>query len=85
VDELLAYLNNLPTAEQRDYAGRCNTTTGYLRKACSAGQKLGADLCIALERESGGAVRCEKMRPDVDWGYLRATTKTASEHNNAAA
>ena len=32
-----------------------------------------ADRCPAIERITGGAVRCEQLRPDVDWAYLRAT------------
>ncbi len=46
---------------------------GYLRKAISAGQKISAETCIRLERESGRAVLCEEIRADVDWGYLRST------------
>jgi DNA-binding transcriptional regulator YdaS (Cro superfamily) len=34
---------------------------------------LGESLCIAIDRESGGAVRCEDIRTDVDWAYLRNT------------
>ena len=50
---------------------RCNTSEAYLRKAISKGQRLGESLCIKVDRESGGAVRCEDLRPDVDWAYLR--------------
>ena len=32
-----------------------------------------ADRCPAVERATDGAVRCEEMRPDVDWAYLRGT------------
>lgn len=32
-----------------------------------------AERCPAIERATGGAVRCEDLRPDVDWAYLRAT------------
>ena len=69
--ELLTYLNSLPVTEQQAFARRADTSVGYLRKACSMRQRLGADLVIALERESGGALRCEQLRPDVDWAYLR--------------
>ena len=31
------------------------------------------DRCIPIERMTAGAVRCEDLRPDVDWAYLRAT------------
>lgn len=69
--KLLSYLNGLPPPEQADYARRCKTTIGYLRKAISKGQKLSESLCINLERESDAAVVCEDVRPDVDWAYLR--------------
>ena len=29
--------------------------------------------CIEIERITGGQVRCEHMRPDIDWSYLRST------------
>lgn len=32
-----------------------------------------AERCIEIERATHGAVRCEELRPDVDWAYLRAT------------
>lgn len=81
---LLSYLNGLPTQEQQDFARRAGTSIGYLRKAISKGQRLGEGLVINLERESGAAVRCEDMRPDVDWAYLRgrqdvATTEAAGQ------
>lgn len=36
-------------------------------------RRLPAEHCPAIERETGGEVTCEQLRPDVDWGYLRAT------------
>lgn len=76
---LTDYLNGLPPDMQADYARRCGTTVGYLRKAASIGQRLGENLCIALDRESDGVVRCEKLRPDVDWAYLVARGKRGKE------
>lgn len=32
-----------------------------------------AEYCPAIERATAGRVRCEDIRPDVDWAYLRAT------------
>ena len=68
---LLEHLNSLPVDEQVAFARRCGTTVGYLRKAVSVKQRMGSDLCILLERESCGNIRCEDIRPDVDWAYLR--------------
>jgi DNA-binding transcriptional regulator YdaS (Cro superfamily) len=36
-------------------------------------RQVPADRCIDIERATSGAVRCEDLRPDVDWAYLRAT------------
>jgi len=72
--KLRDFLNSKKPEEQQDFAVRSGTTIGYLRKAISAKQKFSDGLCIALERESGGAVRCEDLRSDIDWAYLRGTT-----------
>lgn len=39
--------------------------------------RIPAERCIDLERLSGGNVRCEQMRPDVDWAYLRNPANAA--------
>ena len=35
--------------------------------------RVPAERCIDIERATDGAVRCEDLRPDIDWAYLRAT------------
>lgn len=35
-----------------------------------------AEHCPAIERATGGAVRCEELRPDVDWAAIRGTAPT---------
>jgi DNA-binding transcriptional regulator YdaS (Cro superfamily) len=73
MEKLLTFLNGLAKGTRSEFATRCGTSEGYLRKAASAGQKLSADLCINIERESAGQVRCEDLRPTADWAYIRAT------------
>ena len=56
-------------------------------------RQVAAERCPAIERATGGEVRCEDLRPDVDWAYLRATdcdlkvsastTALAPEHHAA--
>ena len=72
---LQAHLRSLPDAAAREaFAVACGTTINYLRKVLSRKRFVpDAALCVAIERESGGAVRCEVLRPDVDWTYLRCT------------
>lgn len=74
MEALREYLNSLSTVDQKDFADRCGTSIGYLRKALSAEQRIGEAIVIALERESAGKIRCEQLRPDVDWAYLRGTS-----------
>lgn len=66
MDKLLDYLNGLPKEQQSSFAEACGTTVGYLRKAASAGQLLSTATCVAIERESGGAVTRKDLRPN-DW------------------
>lgn len=39
-------------------------------------RRVPAEHCPAIERATSGAVRCEDLRPDVDWAYLRGTHPT---------
>ncbi len=77
MEKLRAYLNSLSQSEQSDFASKCKTTIGYLRKGLSVGQLFGESLCINIERESKKKVTCEDLRSDVDWAYLRGSKKAA--------
>lgn len=70
---LREYLNSMEPRAQKAFAKRCGTSVGYLRKAISVDQRIGESLVIAIERESDGHVRCEQLRADVDWKFLRNT------------
>lgn len=76
--KLLAYLNGLSQEEQLRFASACETSIGYLRKACSKGQLLGTVLCVAIERESNKSVTRKDLHPDdwvSHWPELQQTTK----------
>jgi DNA-binding transcriptional regulator YdaS (Cro superfamily) len=77
-EALRTYLNSLEVDEQVAYAERSGTTLGYLRKALSTKERIAESTAIALDRESAGAVPVESVRPDVDWSYLRGTSKRAA-------
>ena len=36
-------------------------------------RQVPAERCPDIEKATQGAVRCEDLRPDVDWAYLRQT------------
>jgi DNA-binding transcriptional regulator YdaS (Cro superfamily) len=79
MEALHAYLKTLSPKEQSEFAVRCGTSLNYLRKSISLaknhGKKIGMTLAVEIERESGGAVRCEQLLPDVDWRQLRTAAK----------
>lgn len=70
MDKLQTYLNGLSPAAQAEFARRCDTSLGYLRKAISTGQRLGEGLCLRIGVESAGTVQPGDLRPDVDWQRL---------------
>ena len=37
-------------------------------------RQIPAERCPAIERLTKRKVRCEQLRPDVDWAYLRAAS-----------
>jgi len=53
----------------------------------NTGRQVPAEYCPAIERVTAGAVRCEELRPDVDWHVLRSTTapQAQQETDRAAA
>lgn len=72
---LKRYIQHLPdNAARLAFAEACGTSLNYLRK-CMSRQHFVPDaaLCIAIERETGGKVRCEVLRPDADWSHIRKT------------
>ena len=42
----------------------------------SGHRKVPVARVIEIEKATAGAVRCEDLRPDVDWAYLRGTAAT---------
>lgn len=40
-------------------------------------RQVPAERCPTIEKLTAGRVTCEQLRPDVDWGYLRATAPAA--------
>jgi len=74
-------------AAARLHVERYQTVQSWLR------HRIPAEYCPLIERETGGAVRCEDLRPDVAWDVLRkqvgagvhAEAKPATSKPKAAA
>lgn len=71
--DLKTFLETMSTDERDEFAERCGSTGGHLRNVSYGYRSCAEGLAIAIERESKGKVRCETLRPDVDWKYLRNT------------
>lgn len=71
--DLKTFLESLTMKEREDFATRCNSSAGHLKNVSYGYRSCAESLAISIEKESGGKVRCETLRPDVDWQYLRNT------------
>ena len=47
------------------------------------GRRVPAEHCPVIERLTGGAVRCEELRPDIEWHVLRTVDQAAQESAHA--
>ena len=73
--QLKNYIKTLNSDQLEAFATSCGTTVGQIRQVAGEHRRAGETLAINIERESGGAVLCESLRPDVDWAYIRSTGK----------
>lgn len=71
--DLKSFLETLTMVEREDFAGRCGSTAAHIKNVSYGYRSCAESLAINIERESGGKVRCEILRPDVDWQFLRNT------------
>ena len=70
--DLKSYWDRLDIPQRKALAERCGTTFGHLRNVAYGYKPASESLAINLDRETGGQVPCETVRPDVDWAYLRS-------------
>ncbi len=62
---LMKYLVSLGSEEERVlFAESCGTTVGYLRNAQYSFKKLGAEISVAIEKNSAGRVTRKHLHPD---------------------
>jgi len=74
--KLLDYIKGLDRQQLEAFASACGTTVGQLRQV-AYGRRASAELVISIDRASNGLVPCEALRPDIDWEYLRGTSRAA--------
>ena len=69
----------LESKSASELAASVGISNAYLSQIKSGVRKASSQVCINIERETAGAVRCEDLRPDVDWAYLRGTSKPSQK------
>ena len=79
----------------QDYLSSGETTQSQLARALDVspvlvhqwkigpprGRQVPAERCPEIEKATHGAVRCEDLRPDIDWAYLRGTSPSGGSSN----
>lgn len=76
---LYEYIKPFEREDLDSFAARCGTSAGQLKQVAYGNRRPSAGLSICIERESKGSVVCEQLRPDIDWAYLRSTSKRAKQ------
>lgn len=71
--KLLDLLNAIPQEDRDSFAHRCSTSFDYLRQIGYGNRACRESLAINIEREMRGAITCEELCPEADWGYIRAS------------
>lgn len=66
------------TGSVSDLAAAIGASTPAIYSWRSGARSFPAELCPSIEKATQGAVRCEDLRPDVDWAYLRGTAKATT-------
>ncbi|WP_314407389.1 YdaS family helix-turn-helix protein [Pseudomonas kuykendallii] len=74
---LLDYIKTLSKDELERFATGCGTTVGQMKQVAYGNRRPNGGLAIAIDRETRGEVPCEMTRPDIDWAYLRGSSKAA--------
>jgi DNA-binding transcriptional regulator YdaS (Cro superfamily) len=67
--DMKQFIKSFPKTEQgrqelEEFANRVGSSVGYLRQIAGNHRKASADFAIKLEKESGGKLRRQDIRPD---------------------
>lgn len=60
-------------------AAAIGTTKASINNWLNEGELIPLKRCPEIERVTKGAVRCEELRPDLDWGVLRKVRVASRE------
>lgn len=57
-------------------AKHLGVTKGAISQWKLPGRRIPAEHCPVIQKFTGGAVRCETLRPDIDWASVRTAPPT---------
>lgn len=66
------HLASVIAGSMQALATELRVTKGAVGQWKLPGRRVPAEHCPSIERITSGAVRCEVLRPDVDWATVRA-------------
>ena len=69
IDRAAAFLGS-----QKALAQALGVTRAAVWQWKEEGRQVPAEHCIAIEKATGGEVKCEELRPDIDWSHLRGSS-----------
>ncbi len=77
--ELKTYLTNLQRGGISKLASSLGISSSYLSQLASGAAPISIERSIEIEKATLGAVRCEELRPDIDWAYLRNSQQATDQ------
>ena len=93
--DFYTYLKTVPLDRRDDFAAACGTTYARLRQIAYGNEPASPELCVAIDRESGGDVAYSSVndkwqsrngpadgrkRIPMDWGYVEARARADLSH-----
>ena len=75
--KLLDYIKPMTKEELEAFAAKCGSTVGQIKQV-AYGRRASAELAIRIDMASGGKVRCEDIRGDINWRYVRGARSSGA-------
>ncbi len=80
IDSLKTFVSGLGDDLEREaFAAQCGTTFGHLRQIYYGNRTCDAGLAIEIEKNTNQAVKCDELRPDIDFDYIRNSSNKSEE------
>lgn len=71
MEKLRTFLEQQPTGYKAQLARAIGRQPSYFSRQLSGDRAFTENDCIGIEKYTAGQVRCEDIKPNVDWAYLR--------------